>query len=171
MFELFGKLRYSEKNDSLLPGDIICVKRRKDFYRHYGIYIGRGRIVHYSSTHGEFDRHEDSTVHISSLEEFLRKEKTYYRVEIREGKGYTLFSPEETVERALSRLGEKSYSILTNNCEHFAMWCKTGISESCQIEKCIGEAFLMVPMMAMSLFLPVGTAGLAITIHSVPRAF
>ena len=171
MFELFGKLKFSEGNAPLLPGDILCVKRKRDCYRHFGVYIGRGRVVHYAATHGDFDKHEDATVHISSLDGFLRKEKTFYRVEIREGKGYTIFSPEKTVERALSRLGEHSYSILTNNCEHFALWCRTGISESCQVEKCIGEALLTVPMVAMPLLLPVRAAGLSITIHPVPRPF
>ena len=51
---------------------------------------------------------------------------------------YHLFSPEETVERAYSRLGERDYNLLTNNCEHFAIWCKTNISESWQIEELLG---------------------------------
>ena len=36
--------------------------------------------------------------------------------------------------RARERIGETQYSLWTNNCEHFAIWCKTGISESHQIE-------------------------------------
>ena len=47
----------------------------------------------------------------------------------------TLYSPEKTVERAESRLGERDYNIATNNCEHFATWCKTGKSKSSQVEK------------------------------------
>lgn len=46
-----------------------------------------------------------------------------------------IYSPDETVERARSRLGEKKYDLLMNNCEHFAIWCKTGLSKSYQIEK------------------------------------
>lgn len=46
-----------------------------------------------------------------------------------------IYSPEETVQRARSRLGEKEYNLLLNNCEHFAIWCKTGLSKSYQIEK------------------------------------
>lgn len=44
-----------------------------------------------------------------------------------------LYSPEETVQRARSRLGERNYNIVTNNCEHFAIWCKTGLQESTQV--------------------------------------
>lgn len=46
-----------------------------------------------------------------------------------------IYSPEETVKRARSRLGEKNYNLLLNNCEHFVIWCKTGLSKSYQIEK------------------------------------
>ncbi|MBR5479526.1 MAG: lecithin retinol acyltransferase family protein [Clostridia bacterium] len=47
---------------------------------------------------------------------------------------YKLYSAEETVERAMSRLNEKKYNLATNNCEHFAIWCKTGAKESHQVE-------------------------------------
>lgn len=44
-----------------------------------------------------------------------------------------LYSPKETIKRAKSRLGEEKYNILTNNCEHFVVWCKTGITNSDQV--------------------------------------
>lgn len=47
---------------------------------------------------------------------------------------YKLQTPEATVERARARLGENAYSLLCNNCEHFAIWCKTDISESHQVQ-------------------------------------
>lgn len=46
---------------------------------------------------------------------------------------YKLYSPQETVNRARSRIGETKYSLVANNCEHFAIWCKTGIHESHQV--------------------------------------
>ena len=45
---------------------------------------------------------------------------------------YKLYSPQETMKRAASRLGETSGDLRMNNCEHFAIWCKTGIRESYQ---------------------------------------
>lgn len=47
---------------------------------------------------------------------------------------YHLYSPSETIQRAKSRLGETKYNLITNNCEHYAIWCKTGIRESHQVE-------------------------------------
>ena len=46
---------------------------------------------------------------------------------------FPLYSPEETLTRARSRLGERSYDLADNNCEHFALWAKTGISGSSQV--------------------------------------
>jgi hypothetical protein len=38
------------------------------------------------------------------------------------------------VHRAYTRLGERHYNLLFNNCEHFATWCKTGRTESQQVK-------------------------------------
>lgn len=44
------------------------------------------------------------------------------------------YSVDESLERARSRLGEKRYSLVTNNCEHLVNWAKTGVSHSSQTE-------------------------------------
>jgi len=38
------------------------------------------------------------------------------------------------VRRARSRLGEKRYRLLTNNCEHFVEWCLHDLPRSFQAE-------------------------------------
>ncbi len=50
---------------------------------------------------------------------------------------YHLYSGLETIARARSKLGKEGYSIAGNNCEHFAVWCKTGLKESTQVNKVI----------------------------------
>ena len=51
-----------------------------------------------------------------------------------------IYTPEETVARAKSVIGanehsfERDYHLLFNNCEHFAVWCKTGLHKSYQVE-------------------------------------
>ena len=37
----------------------------------------------------------------------------------------------------MERLGEEKYNLVTNNCEHFAMWCKTGESVSGQVKQIV----------------------------------
>ncbi len=41
------------------------------------------------------------------------------------------------VNRALSRVGEKSYNYLTNNCEHFKNWVHRGEHKSHQVDNAI----------------------------------
>ena len=52
-------------------------------------------------------------------------------------------SVDKSLETARSRLGEKKYNVLTNNCEHFVNWAKTGVSQSSQTQagmyKCMAE--------------------------------
>jgi len=45
------------------------------------------------------------------------------------------FSNEETLQRAFSQLGKRGYSLIGNNCEHWARWCRTGEHYSEQIVK------------------------------------
>ncbi len=45
-----------------------------------------------------------------------------------------LYPLEKTLERAKKRIGESDYKLTSNNCEHFAMWCRTGLSTSRQAE-------------------------------------
>ena len=44
------------------------------------------------------------------------------------------YSPDEAIARARSRLGG-GYDLLTNNCEHFVTWAKTGKGISYQVIK------------------------------------
>ena len=43
----------------------------------------------------------------------------------------------ETVARARAGLGKEGDNIVYNNCEHFAVWCKTGLKESSQVSRVI----------------------------------
>jgi Lecithin retinol acyltransferase len=49
----------------------------------------------------------------------------------------TSFVADMVVERAVSRLGESGYDLVRNNCEHFAVWCKTGLRYSSQSEAAV----------------------------------
>lgn len=98
----------------LLRGDIIKVKRI--FYWHYGIYIDEDCVIHYSC----YPHHwweERASIKITSLYEFCgknKKEKIYYRNDK---------VSEKIIQRAISRLGEKKYSLFSNNCKHLVVDC------------------------------------------------
>ncbi|MEL6930841.1 MAG: lecithin retinol acyltransferase family protein [Cyanobacteria bacterium J06600_6] len=109
----------------MAKGDCIYVYRNfaklSGVYKHYGIDCGDGTVIHY--------RKPSEIVEQTSFATFSRGNPTYI-AEYSPGFGYI---PDAVVERAKSRLGEHDYNLLTNNCEHFAVWCKTGISDSKQI--------------------------------------
>ncbi|MEO1467079.1 MAG: lecithin retinol acyltransferase family protein [Cyanobacteria bacterium J06633_1] len=109
----------------MAKGDCIYVYRNfgqlKGVYKHYGIDCGDGTVIHY--------RKPSEVIEQTSYATFSQGNPTYV-AEYSKGFGYI---PDVVVARAKSRLGEKDYNLLSNNCEHFACWCKTGISDSKQI--------------------------------------
>jgi hypothetical protein len=95
-------------------------------YSHHGIYIGNGRVIHYSGlAHGSLR----GPVEVVSLEHFARGRGIRIRHEA------SKFDRGEVVERARSRVGERHYRLLTNNCEHFCSWALRGESCSRQVER------------------------------------
>ncbi|HOY66158.1 MAG TPA: lecithin retinol acyltransferase family protein [Candidatus Ozemobacteraceae bacterium] len=98
---------------------------RLERYRHYGVYAGRGQVIHFTG-----DTPSAARIRLTSLTEF--EKGTFLdgiatggsgihadeRVEFPEGKA-------AAVRRARSLLGTDfgGYHLLRNNCEHFATWC------------------------------------------------
>jgi hypothetical protein len=113
----------------MAKGDQIYVWRKfanlKGVYKHHGIDCGNGTVIHY--------RKPSEIIERTSLATFTRGNKIYV-CQYPEG---FCFIDDVVVHRAESRLGENNYNLLFNNCEHFATWCKTGISDSKQIREFI----------------------------------
>lgn len=142
------------------PGDVICVHRIG--FKHFGIYAGDNRVIHYDIDPSENFKiliHEASmeeflngmdiyyicyfppvygipteNMEFSDFSKLMehpeRSGELWDYLKVIE---YKLYTPQETLNRARSRIGESNYNLFSNNCEHFALWCKTGISESHQI--------------------------------------
>jgi hypothetical protein len=105
-------------------GSHLVTPRR--LYRHHGIYVGNGRVIHYSGLARGLRR---GPVEDVSLEDFAHGHEIRVRHEPQ------LFDCCEVVERARSRLGEQRYRILTNNCEHFCSWALRGAARSRELER------------------------------------
>lgn len=102
------------------------LKSSRGVYTHHGIYVGNGRVIHYS---GLSDGIQSGPIEEVSLDSFCS------------GYGYEIvnhekrkYSREESVNRARSRLGENAYSVAGNNCEHFVNWCIDGDHTSSQVD-------------------------------------
>ncbi len=164
MMEKFKRLI---RGEFLEPGDVIGVTRRyaMNLYDHYAVYVGNDEVIHFAAESGDFDG--KICIHRASFSKFIGAESHYFvlyfskydnapkkihsstsfeigdklmqqRVYWDETKKIQLYSPEETIARAESRLGEEGYDLVGNNCEHFAVWCKTGIEKSYQVEGYLG---------------------------------
>lgn len=146
-------------DSELRKGDVIGVHR--GVYDHYGIYTGRGKVIHFSNEGSDFGG--DIRVRRATLSQFKNGASNVFVVDFEAYRDYlenpglldlleegivgsalrklfgretiTIYSPEETVERAESQLGKGKYNLVVNNCEHFAVWCKTGVHESSQVQR------------------------------------
>lgn len=105
-------------------GDHLVTPRKT--YTHHGIYIGGGKVIHYS---GLADSLSAGPIEETTLESFSGKH------------GFTIkkhaspvFTGEAVVKRAQSRLGENEYKLHSNNCEHFCEWCINDNHFSEQVE-------------------------------------
>lgn len=109
-------------------------------YTHHGIYIGGGNVVHYAG----LCRFSNS----GAVEEVALSEFTLGHPVRVVDHSESFYSTEDIVRRARSRVGEKDYRLMTNNCEHFCNWCICGLSRSVQIEHPCGIPALAVCLAA-----------------------
>ncbi|MGL5040427.1 MAG: lecithin retinol acyltransferase family protein [Aeromonas sp.] len=108
---------------SLSHGDHLTCARIG--YQHHGIYVGNDTVIHYQ---GPFSGHEACQIVCASLNQFCQGDAV--RVLAHPHRHY---NREEAVDRAHQRLGEHSYNLLFNNCEHFVQWCIEGKHHSPQV--------------------------------------
>lgn len=94
-------------------------------YTHHGIDLGDGTVIHYT---GEPGQQANAAVCRTPIDHFMRG------CELHVQPYGTCDPPEVVIERAHSRLGESKYDLVFNNCEHFAVWCKTGTARSPQVK-------------------------------------
>lgn len=59
-------------------------------------------------------------------------------------KAYRVRDPDEVCSIAQRHVGERRYHVITNNCEHFARYCKTGVRLSHQVIMAINK-LLTIP--------------------------
>ena len=116
-----------------MRGDHIYILKDKLVvtYQHHGIDCGDGYVIHLSEGRKKVVR--------DTMSRFCSKSKggVFYIYNHKPGECDV---PSVVIQRAMSRLGRDGYNLLTNNCEHFAFWCKTGQTKCKQLEGVVGNA-------------------------------
>lgn len=97
-------------------------------YRHYGIDIGDGSVVHFTGK--DLMLTNDATVQLTLGEQFSQGRE--YKIDIIVRPKY---DGETVVRRAMNKVDSDfgGYDLLRNNCEHFANWCAAGERTSRQV--------------------------------------
>jgi len=133
------------------------VPRLGGLFVHHGIDCGDGTVIHFTgqtwatprsvqrTTMQEFSRgaavevrdYREFFERLEQLENLPRRIRIQWQRELMRLEGTAgeseAFVPDAVVERAESQLGRLDFDVMLNNCEHFATWCKTGISDSEQV--------------------------------------
>ncbi|MCF4996842.1 cytochrome C [Pseudomonas syringae] len=118
----------------------------RPFYVHHGIYLGRGKVAHYSGFSGSFTA---GPVEVTTVGQFANGKPVWLKEEFGE------YSNEDIALRARSRIGESQYRIFSNNCEHFCSWCINGTSCSAQVRSLVYYPcylFLLIWVLDLTVF-------------------
>ena len=154
--------------DELRSGDHIAFHRLSGAYWHHAIveYIdekeGKFGVIEYTNTvkeivqgfkdgaqaaasllknHGSQSESGEGKDYIPAMAKVKRTECKLENEDVYVFKHKKCLDPKKVVENAQGWLGKGGYNPFINNCEHFAMWCKTGKSSSDQINKSQEMAF------------------------------
>lgn len=108
VFDSCRSMSVAEARRSLTKGDHIYCNRT--VYSHHGIYDGNDKVYEYN----------EGVIRHVSLRSFADGDN------IIKLDSPVSYSQDEIIRRAKSRLGERDYDLVFNNCEHFCRWCRNG---------------------------------------------
>ena len=149
-----ARLEQSAARTQELPLGAHLVTPRRG-YLHHGIYVGDGNVVHYAGLAGGLHR---GPVEEVSLARFTRGRPVWVKPH-----SPSRFGGEAVVQRARSRVGEDSYRLLTNNCEHFCEWCLRGEHRSYQVEALLARLDALNATIRFITLRPTARTGLRLT--------
>jgi len=113
-------------------------------FDHYGIYAGNKEVIHFSK----------GKIRKESIKKFIEGAGIFNGnfVEVMAFSEFAVknITLEESYMRAKSCIGLEGYNVLDSNCEHFALWCRTGVAISGQAFGSVSDTF-EVPSASASL--------------------
>lgn len=100
---------------------------------HHGILCDDRTVIHYSGMDGMKTLH-NGEIKRTGMDKFaVDSDRHVHTVEYNQERR-DVYSREEVIRRAESRLGEQGYDLVRHNCENFARWCMVGESKSFQVQ-------------------------------------
>lgn len=131
-------------------------------YSHHGIYVGKGRVIHYSGFAHFFKTYP---IEVTTLKKFARGKQ----IQIRHYE-QPKYSGRMIVKRMRTRMHENNYHLIINNCEHLCSWAITGIESSPQVFKMMNRLTTIGYISSLmsylnSLFLTVATTCFALVLY------
>jgi len=135
---LWKEHTHNEIPPNVILAEHVRIRRLANFgnfqipYHHHGIRLtcddGLEFIIHYTGS----PQTMTGEIKIDTVENFVGWNPNNEPIEVvEEQKPMTL---DKIIERAKSRLGERDYNLVSNNCEHFATWCVYGEAVSRQVQ-------------------------------------
>lgn len=97
------------------------------FY-HIGIFVSENEVIQFGLPPVPENRTDNSNIEVLATDidtfscgRIVEVAKLDFKEKLKR------FKPQKTVEIARSRIGERGYNIIHNNCEHFAYECVFGV--------------------------------------------
>lgn len=112
----------------LRRGDLIRVKVGSIW--HYGVFVSEDEVIQFGEPPVHLPR-DESQIEVCATD--IAAFSCGQIVEAAE-LGKKRVPPEQSVAMARSRIGEKGYNLLHNNCEHFATECVLGKAECDEVD-------------------------------------
>ncbi|KAL4301729.1 hypothetical protein GQ457_10G013920 [Hibiscus cannabinus] len=142
------------RRDDLMPGDHIFSNRAFRLYYHHGIYVGDDMVIHLMGPSKVYNKaackkcgfKPQSGIFKTCLDCFLeghslyryKYDVSYLKLLFKRSGSCSIWECKpakevvETAHRLLKDQSFGSYNFLLNNCEDFAVYCKTGMAMSNQ---------------------------------------
>ena len=139
-----GWISHAIKKQNLKPGDHIYSYRAGFAYSHHGIFVGEEdcEVIHFSAGRDHYSAKDGAIIQKCTLTNFSQGSKIrlvaydvpWLTARIKRGasvKRYKTHPPDEVIALAKRYVNCPDkwgrYNIMSNNCETFAVYCKTGI--------------------------------------------
>ena len=137
-----------DDKSKLKPGDHICWHRWYVIWHHAIVSEVDGnerKIIHY---------YRDSCCdYVEVIERPMPKNDSscnaLYRVNY-----HDCYNADYSILRAQKLINKTGYNLLTRNCEHFSRWCKTGTTNSIQVDLCCTSLLKLALMIVPRLIFP-----------------